>query len=191
RKEFADTIAAKEQAEKELQALRAQLEASRSSDRASVDQSQKELQAAKAAQVKAEQDANYWKDQAAKKRASSEQSDDIRVAKLQKDLQSVNAAKDNAVKEVNHWKDQVAKLQREIQASKKTAPGSAKPSGEIASHLAAARKYREGGAYDSALAELRAASTLYPANEEIAAEIDKTKRACNAEKRLGRTDLKC
>jgi hypothetical protein len=41
-----------------------------------------------------------------------------------------------------------------------------------------AREQRDRGAYDRALSELNAANSLYPANDEIAAEIDRTRRAC-------------
>lgn len=188
RKEFADTIAAKEQAETELQALRAQLEASRSSDRASVDKSQKDLQAAKAAQEKAQQEAQDLK----KQLAGSDRSDKATLAKLQNELQDARNAHERAMKELKQMKQQLAAVkEREPQPGKRAVAVAAKATREIARHLALAKEQRERGAYDSALAELSTASALDPGNEEIAAELDRTRRACNAEKRLGRTDLKC
>src|SRR5262249_22568778 len=62
---------------------------------------------------------------------------------------------------------------------------------EIARYLSLARQYHERGAYDEALSELNAAHKLDSTSDEVAADIERTKRACNAEKTLGRTDLKC
>src|SRR5215831_12207128 len=62
---------------------------------------------------------------------------------------------------------------------------------EIARYLSLARQYHERGAYDEALSELNAAYKLDSTSDEVAADIERTKRACNAEKTLGRTDLKC
>src|SRR5215475_3328843 len=62
---------------------------------------------------------------------------------------------------------------------------------EIARYLSLARQYHERGAYVEALSELNAAYKLDSTSDEVAAEIERTKRACNAEKTLGRTDLKC
>src|SRR5262245_16875391 len=62
---------------------------------------------------------------------------------------------------------------------------------EIARYLSLARQYHERGAYDEALSELNAAHKLDSTSDEVVAEIERTKRACNAEKTLGRTDLKC
>jgi tetratricopeptide (TPR) repeat protein len=191
RKELSDTVAAKEKVEQELQSVRAQLSARGASDDATLVEAQKKLQAAQASLEKSQQDAAYWKDQAAKERAAAAQTGDIRVVKLQKDLQAASAARDSAERETNHWKDQAAKLERELRATKKTAPPVVKPAREIAKYLSLARKYRESGAYDNALSQLSAARALDPGNEEIAEEFEKTRRACNAEKRLGRSDLKC
>ena len=54
-----------------------------------------------------------------------------------------------------------------------------------------AKDYRVQGNYAAALADLEKARRIYPSSEEIASEIDQTKRACNAEKKLGRKDLAC
>jgi eukaryotic-like serine/threonine-protein kinase len=219
RKELADVIAGKEKSERELRDARTQLTAREGSGNAALAELRKELQAAKATVAKAQQESDYWKDQAAKERAGSGQSGDARAAKLQKELQTVNASKESALKEANHWKEQAGKLQNEVQESrsaqeraikevkqlrqqltsvkereppvKKPPPYAGKPTQEIARHLGIAKEQRERGAYDAALAELSVANSLDPGNAEIAAEIDKTKRACNAEKRLGRTELKC
>jgi ribosomal protein L13E len=96
------------------------------------------------------------------------------------------------VKELKQVRQQLTAVkERELQPAKKPLPIPAKATREIARHLRLAKEQRERGAYDLALSELQAAALLDPANEEIVAEIDRTRRACNAEKRLGRTDLRC
>jgi hypothetical protein len=67
---------------------------------------------------------------------------------------------------------------------------------KIAPHLTQARDYRVRGNYSGALAALSAArSAAIPGGVELVAEVDReieqTKRACLAEKRLGRSDLDC
>jgi hypothetical protein len=47
------------------------------------------------------------------------------------------------------------------------------------------------GNYAAALAELEKARAISPASQEVLDEIEATRRACNAEKRLGRVDLNC
>jgi serine/threonine protein kinase len=54
-----------------------------------------------------------------------------------------------------------------------------------------ARLYRERGEYAQALAVLDKAGKIDPRNPEVQEEIAVTKRACNAERTLGRTDLTC
>ena len=69
-----------------------------------------------------------------------------------------------------------------------------KPAGEnmkIASYLNRAKDYRVQGNYGAALAELEKARATDPSNQEIRKEIEQTKRACSAEKRLGRPGLEC
>jgi serine/threonine-protein kinase len=192
RKALSETTAAKERAEKELEDVRAQLGARAASGDATLVELRKELQAAMAAREKAQQDANYWKDQAAKQRTAAGQSDDLRVAKLQSELQDARTSQERLVKELKQVRQQLTAVkERELQPAKKPLPIPAKATREIARHLRLAKEQRERGAYDLALSELQAAALLDPANEEIVAEIDRTRRACNAEKRLGRTDLRC
>jgi hypothetical protein len=67
---------------------------------------------------------------------------------------------------------------------------------KIAPHLSQARDYRVRGNYTGALASLSAArSAAIPGGVELVAEVDReieqTRRACLAEKRLGRADLDC
>jgi hypothetical protein len=67
---------------------------------------------------------------------------------------------------------------------------------KIAPHISQARDYRVRGNYVGALTALSAArSAAMPGGVELVAEVDReieqTKRACLAEKRLGRTDLDC
>ncbi|MGE5304795.1 MAG: protein kinase domain-containing protein [Alphaproteobacteria bacterium] len=54
-----------------------------------------------------------------------------------------------------------------------------------------ARLYRERGDYAHAFAELEKARKIDPRNTEVQGEIAITKRACMAERTLGRTDLNC
>ena len=52
-------------------------------------------------------------------------------------------------------------------------------------YIARAKSLREQGQYAAALAELKKAAALDPSNAEMVNEIDKTKRACAAERSLG------
>jgi hypothetical protein len=61
----------------------------------------------------------------------------------------------------------------------------------ITEYLVSARAYRERGDYAEALTVLERARASDPENKEVAAAIDATRRACNAERRLGRGELKC
>lgn len=54
-----------------------------------------------------------------------------------------------------------------------------------------ARVYRDRGAYTEALAELQKARQLDPNNKDLQEEIAATRRACNAEKKLGQSNLNC
>ena len=62
---------------------------------------------------------------------------------------------------------------------------------KVASYLSRAKDYRIRGDYRAALAELGNARATDPGNAEVRAEIEQTKRACLAEKRLGRSGLDC
>ena len=61
----------------------------------------------------------------------------------------------------------------------------------ITEYLVSARAYRERGDYTEALTVLERARASDPENKEVAAAIETTRRACNAERRLGREELKC
>jgi TIR domain/Bacterial Ig-like domain (group 2) len=61
----------------------------------------------------------------------------------------------------------------------------------VASYINRAKGHRVQGNYAAALAELEKARAISPASQEVLDEIEATKRACNAEKRLGRADLSC
>jgi hypothetical protein len=61
----------------------------------------------------------------------------------------------------------------------------------ISSYVNRAKSYRVQGNYAAALAELEKARAISPGSQELIDEIDATRRACNAEKRLGREDLTC
>lgn len=61
----------------------------------------------------------------------------------------------------------------------------------IASYINRAKSHRVQGNYAAALAELEKARTISPGSQEVLDEIEATRRACSAEKRLGREDLTC
>jgi hypothetical protein len=61
----------------------------------------------------------------------------------------------------------------------------------IASYINRAKAYRIQGNYAAALAELEKARAISPGSQEVFDEIEATRRACSAEKRLGREDLTC
>lgn len=60
----------------------------------------------------------------------------------------------------------------------------------IAAYIRRAESLREQGDYAAALAQLEKARAVAGASEEIARQIEQTRRACNAEKLLG-VDVKC
>lgn len=69
-----------------------------------------------------------------------------------------------------------------------------KPSGQIinvSSYINRAKGYRVQGNYAAALAELEKARSVNPGSQEVVDEIEATRRACNAEQRLGREGLNC
>jgi hypothetical protein len=65
------------------------------------------------------------------------------------------------------------------------------PEISIKEHIKSARQYRDRGDYAAAFVELERARRIDGTNQEIQAEITVTRRACNAERSLGRPDLKC
>ncbi|HXV84251.1 MAG TPA: Ig-like domain-containing protein, partial [Candidatus Binatia bacterium] len=70
----------------------------------------------------------------------------------------------------------------------------AKPPAEainLGAYINRAKAYRVQGNYAAALTELEKGRALNPSSQEVIDEIEATRRACNAEKRLGREDLNC
>jgi hypothetical protein len=61
----------------------------------------------------------------------------------------------------------------------------------VDSQLENARRYLDQGQYNEALKELAQANRNSPGNKQVQTAIADAKRACSAEKRLGRADLKC
>lgn len=61
----------------------------------------------------------------------------------------------------------------------------------LASYINRAKGYRVQGNYAAALAELEKARAVNPGSQEVIDEIEATRRACNAEQRLGREGLTC
>jgi cytochrome c-type biogenesis protein CcmH/NrfG len=81
-------------------------------------------------------------------------------------------------------------------SAKKLAPNKAKDEqtakgSQTKEHVRMARLYRERGDYAEAFAELEKAGKIDPRNTEVQGEIAATKRACVAERTLGRSDLNC
>jgi hypothetical protein len=77
-----------------------------------------------------------------------------------------------------------------------TRPTATEPSAEqvrakIMPYISRAKNFRAQGNYRSAMAELAAAQTVDPTSQEIGAEIEQTKRACIAERKLGNRSLDC
>lgn len=63
---------------------------------------------------------------------------------------------------------------------------------KVQEHLKLAKLFRERGDYSDAIEELQKAASLDPANKQVRADLEKTRKACNAEKViLGRPGLKC
>ena len=61
----------------------------------------------------------------------------------------------------------------------------------VRSIIKIAAAHRERGDYSAALAALEKARQIDPSDAEIRAEIERTRRACKAEKQLGRSELVC
>jgi len=62
---------------------------------------------------------------------------------------------------------------------------------KVAPYISRAKNFRARGDYRAAIAELATAQAIDPASQEIGAEIQQTKRACIAEKKLGSRGLDC
>ena len=67
----------------------------------------------------------------------------------------------------------------------------AAPTINVGAYINRAKAHRVQGNYAAALAELEKARAINPSSQEVLDEIEATRRACNAEKRLGRGDLNC
>jgi hypothetical protein len=61
----------------------------------------------------------------------------------------------------------------------------------IAPYISRAKSLRAQGDYRAAMAELTTARAVDPASQEVGAEIEQTKRACIAERKLGNRRLDC
>jgi serine/threonine protein kinase len=80
-----------------------------------------------------------------------------------------------------------------VQGSEKAAATQERPSKEkqIDAALKNAGAHLDRGEYSDAFDVLEKIQKVDPSNRKISAAIDRTKKACNAEKTLGRADLKC
>jgi hypothetical protein len=72
-----------------------------------------------------------------------------------------------------------------------TEPSAEQLRAKIIPYISRAKNFRARGDYRSAMAELAAAQTVDPTNREVGAEIEQTKRACIAERKLGNRSLDC
>jgi hypothetical protein len=66
-----------------------------------------------------------------------------------------------------------------------------RPRANIAPYISRAKSFRAQGNYRAAIAELATARAVDPASQEVGAEIEQTKRACIAERKLGNRGLDC
>jgi hypothetical protein len=62
---------------------------------------------------------------------------------------------------------------------------------KVAPYISRAKNFRAQGNYRAAMAELATARAVDPTSQEVGAEIEQTKRACIAEKKLGSRGLDC
>lgn len=62
---------------------------------------------------------------------------------------------------------------------------------ELNNYIRTAKSYRDRGEYVEALAALGKATKIDPTNQDVQFEIANTRRACNAERKLGRSELNC
>jgi hypothetical protein len=62
---------------------------------------------------------------------------------------------------------------------------------KVAPYISRAKNFRAQGDYRAAMAELATARAVDPTSREVGAEIEQTKRACIAEKKLGSRGLDC
>jgi serine/threonine-protein kinase len=65
------------------------------------------------------------------------------------------------------------------------------PEPKIRLHISQAESFRDRGEFTQALAELEKARAIDPTDMGVQAEIERTKRACLAEKKLGLTEARC
>jgi hypothetical protein len=62
---------------------------------------------------------------------------------------------------------------------------------KIQDYVRVAKSLRERGEYEDASRELEKARAIDPTNSEVHAEIERTQKACHAEKRLSQAGLRC
>ena len=77
-----------------------------------------------------------------------------------------------------------------VEAKRPAAEAAAKNE-RLKGYIKSAISYREQGNYAAAFLELEKARAVDPANTEGQNEMEVTRRACNAEKKLGRAGLAC
>jgi len=86
-------------------------------------------------------------------------------------------------------------LRRKVPVVVPPPPPSVKPpepkNGRISDHIKIAKFDRERGEYANAFSELEKALSIDPTNKEVQDELAKTRKACLAEKKIGRAGLPC
>jgi protein involved in temperature-dependent protein secretion len=78
--------------------------------------------------------------------------------------------------------------QRSEQLARPSVPSKAT---DVGARIKQARVFLDQGAYSEALNELNNAAKMDPVNRQVQDDINTTKRACHAERTLGRSDLTC
>lgn len=76
-------------------------------------------------------------------------------------------------------------------AVKKPEPEPPAKDSKIQYYISAAKAFRDQGNYAGAISELEKARAIDPASKAVRDEAEITQKACNAEKRLGRSGLEC
>jgi predicted Ser/Thr protein kinase len=75
--------------------------------------------------------------------------------------------------------------------SRSTEAATAQVATKLQEHIKTAGSHRDRGEYSTALGELAKAKSLDPSNKAVQAELERTKKACLAEQKIGLTKLSC
>src|SRR5262249_25101749 len=75
--------------------------------------------------------------------------------------------------------------------SRSTEADAASVATKVQEHIKTAGSHHDRGEYSDALAELAKAKSLDPSNKAVQAALERTKKACLAEQKIGLTTLSC